>query len=94
MLFGTLATLIASILTYLAGKHIKNTPLKLICAVLAPTLLNAFIVPFAILAMTELYQMYFITALWIGVGEIAVLSVLGIPLFFSFKPIAEKLVKK
>ncbi|MBE5731982.1 MAG: QueT transporter family protein [Clostridiales bacterium] len=94
MVFGTLATLIASIVSYIGGRYIKNTPCKLLVGILSPTLFNALIVPFAILAMTDLSQMYFITALWIGVGELAVLTALGIPLYFSFKPIAEKLVKK
>ena len=94
MIFGTLATLIASIVSYLGGKYIKNTALKIIVGILSPTIFNAIIVPFAILAMTDLSQMYFITALWIGVGELTVLTTLGIPLYFSFRPIAKKLIEK
>ena len=94
MVFGTLATLIASIVSYLGGKYIKNTALKIIVGILSPTIFNAIIVPFAILAMTDLTQMYFITALWIGVGELTVLTTLGIPLCFSFRPIAKKLIEK
>lgn len=94
MLFGTLATLIASIVSYIAGRTFKKTFPSLLVGVLSPTLFNAFIVPFAILTLTEISQTYFITALWVGVGELAVLCALGVPLYFAFKPIAKKLMKK
>lgn len=94
MLFGTLATLIASIVSYIAGRTFKKTFPSLLVGVLSPTLFNAFIVPFAILTLTEISQTYFITALWVGVGELAVLCTLGVPLYFAFKPIAKKLMKK
>ncbi len=42
---GSLATLIASLLTYLAGRYVKNTPLKVILGGLFPVLCNAFLVP-------------------------------------------------
>ena len=95
MLFGTLATLIAAILSSIAGKYLKNTVLKLIVGVLSPTLFNAFIVPFAILTVTEIMESYFITALWVGIGELGVLALLGVPFYFAFKPIYEKtMIKK
>ena len=94
MLFGTFATLLASIVSFLAGKYIKTTWIKLVIGVLSPTVFNAFIVPFAILTMTEIAQSYFITALWVGVGELGVLLLLGIPFYFAFKPLYEKLTAK
>ena len=95
MIFGTSATLIAALTSYIAGKYIKNVPLKLVIGVLSPTLFNAFIVPFAILSVTEIAESYFITALWVGVGELGVLTILGIPFYFAFKPVYERyLIKK
>ncbi|MBO5222999.1 MAG: QueT transporter family protein [Clostridia bacterium] len=94
MVLGTLATLIAALVSYVAGKYIKNTFLRLIIGVLSPTLFNAFIIPFAILSITEIMQTYFITAMWIGIGELVVLVVLGIPLYFALYPISNKLLKK
>lgn len=91
MLFGTIATLLACIVSFIAGKHLKNTFLKLFIAVISPTIFNAFIVPFAILSVTEITQIYFVTALWVGLGELGVMTILGIPLYFALKPVAKKL---
>lgn len=94
MILGTLATLLAALLSYFAGATIKNTFFKLTVGVLSPTLFNSFIVPFAILSITEIGQIYLVTALWVGLGEIVVLVVLGIPLYLALYPISDKLLKK
>lgn len=45
VIFGSLITLLAGILTYFIGKIIKNKPLKYIVGGLFPVLLNAFLLP-------------------------------------------------
>ena len=94
MIFGTMATLFAAIVSYIAGKNIKNTALKLVVGVLSPTIFNALLVPIAILGISQITQAYFTYALWVGLGELGVLTILGIPFYFAFRPIYKKLISK
>lgn len=83
MLFGTLATLIAAILTYLT-RNIRYKELPLLSAVF-PVILNAFIVGAEIsvffLNNTAFFTGFIISALQVGLGEIVVCYGLGIPLY-------------
>ena len=45
IIFGSAVTLVASVLTYGAGKLLKNTSLKIIAGGIFPVLLNAFLLP-------------------------------------------------
>jgi len=45
VVLGSLITLVAGICTYLIGKFIKNTPLRIILGGLFPVALNAFLLP-------------------------------------------------
>ncbi len=45
IIFGSLITLLAGILTYFVGEIIKKTPLKIFVGGLFPVLLNAFLLP-------------------------------------------------
>ncbi len=45
VVFGSVITLVAGIITLICGKAIKNTAVKIILGGLAPVLLNAFILP-------------------------------------------------
>jgi len=45
IIFGSLITLVAGVFTYLIGKTIKNTALKIFTGGLFPVLLNAFLLP-------------------------------------------------
>lgn len=87
---GTSATFLSSVVTYFAGKKIKNIPLKLISGELPPILFNAFIVPFTFLAMTEMEELYFINVLSVGIGQLISISVLGTALFFALYGLKKK----
>ncbi len=45
IIFGSIATLIASLFTFLVGRKVKNRPLKIVLGGLPPVLVNAFILP-------------------------------------------------
>ena len=45
VVFGSLITLVAGIITYFVGKKIKSTPLKIFIGGLFPVTFNAFILP-------------------------------------------------
>ena len=80
--FGTAATLIGAVLTYLLRKH------KLV-ALLMPAISNGLIVGFELSlfwAESEFSAMLFITnAVTVAIGEIAVCYLLGLPLIKAFE---------
>lgn len=45
IIFGSIATLVASLFTFLVGRKVKNRPLKIVLGGLPPVLVNAFILP-------------------------------------------------
>lgn len=81
VLFGSLATLIAAILTRALRKfEFKGIPLL---AILPPVLLNAMIVGGELAVVCDLP--YWLCALEVGAGELGACAVLGIPLVFALK---------
>lgn len=84
MVFGTLASFIAAVLTFFAGRS-RKTALKLSLGLVPPVLVNALVVPFTFLAATELKEAYWISALQVGFGQLVVVCVLGIPLYFAVR---------
>ena len=71
VVFGSLFTLLAAILTYLLSKTRKP-----LLAPLPPVLINAFGVS---LYLHLFFKMpYLVTALWVGLGEIAACYILGL----------------
>ena len=86
IVFGTLATLLAAMLTrYLGGFVIKGFP---VFSFLPPVLLNAVIVgaEIALLADTGFsLPLFALSAAQVAAGEAAVLTVLGIPLYLVVK---------
>lgn len=86
MIFGSLATLLAAVLTRaLRNKKIKGFPLL---SFLPPVVVNALVVgaEIAVLAGDGFSaKLFFISALQVAAGESAVLTVLGIPLYKAVK---------
>lgn len=81
VLFGSAATLIAAILTrILRNIQFKGIPLL---SILPPVILNALIVGGEIAVVYELP--YWICALEVGAGELAVCIILGIPLVLAIR---------
>ena len=84
---GTLATLLATGSMYLL-RHVKLKGLPLL-ALLMPALFNALLVGWEL----ELYigGGFWLNALYVAIGEAAVLLTLGSALYFALKPHASQL---
>jgi uncharacterized membrane protein len=80
---GTSATLLSSVLTFFLGKAIKKDATKILAGILPTTIFNAVLIPFVIFSISELAEMYLITFVEVGAGELIVLCALGIPLYFA-----------
>lgn len=78
VVFGSLATLIGAVGTYLLRKH--N-----FLAVLPPILANAIIVPFVLLFVYSLEGTYWYFLLTVGIGEIISCGIFGAILLKSLK---------
>ena len=90
IIFGTLATLISAICTYFIGKKVKNNILKFILGGFFPVILNAIIVPFTFLALTELKELYLISAIQVFIGQVLSVYGLGSVVYFVFGKRIEK----
>lgn len=87
IVLGTTATLIGAVGTLLAGKFIKNVPLKLIVGILCPVISNTLLIPIIFLVSTDSPESYFAYMLSIGWPELLSVGVLGTPLYFAVKRI-------
>ncbi len=95
---GALATLFSAVATYLVGRLIKNTPLKIIVGGLFPVLFNAVLIPLIIVFLcgggedfSSLTIAYFTYAGSIALTECIWVYGLGTPLFFSVRKLRKKL---
>lgn len=94
---GGLATLIASLLTYGAGRLIKNDVLKIAVGGIFPVLVNAFIIPIIIVFLckdTGNYDAVTI-AYWVNFGSLCATEALwvyglGTPLYFAIRQLRKK----
>ncbi len=86
MIFGTLATLLACLCTYaLRRVTLKGIPWL---SVLSPVLFNAVIIGLEITALAPegfLWPAFWATAFSVGVGELAVCVILGVPLILVIR---------
>lgn len=87
---GSLATLLAGVLTYLCGRFIKNKVLKVALGGLFPVLCNGFIIPLVIILCGSEWGAYWALVLDIGGCEALWVYALGIPLYVVF----DKLIAK
>lgn len=90
LVFGTLGTLVSAAITCVIGKKIKNDYLKAFLGALPPIVINALIVPFTYLAVSELEEAYALAVLSVGAGQAIALFMLGIPLYTA----VNKLLKR
>ena len=89
---GSLATLLAALLTYFIGKHIKKEPLRFVLCGIPPILINALFIPFIIVflcgdttgyASTQIaYFSYMVSLL---LTQSVWVFALGAPLYSLFK---------
>ena len=87
IVFGTLATFLSAILTYACTKKIKNDWAKIAIGGIFPVLINAIIIPFTFLALTEQPIVYLVNSLQIFVGQFISVYFVGTPLYFICKKI-------
>lgn len=84
VVFGSLATLIAGLLTYYLRKiTIKGFPFL---SFIPPIIVNAIIVGIELrMFVPEVFSSFFLAAFIVGIGELVVVAVLGVPLYFLIK---------
>ncbi len=97
--FGSLATLIAAVLTYLIANHVKNKTLALFLMPLPAVACNAIAVPLILyygygmhsfLGASHALPVLGLYALSVGIGQTIVCYGGGIPLYKALKKINEK----
>ncbi len=83
MVFGTLASLLAAVATYLCGRLIKNKIAPFIGGIF-PVMINAIVLPLMWLLFTSEtgYWFNFATVL---AGQIVAVYILGLPIYFALK---------
>jgi uncharacterized membrane protein len=83
LVFGTLATLLASLCAFKTAKIIKNELARFFVCAIYPIIFNAVIIPFTFLLITELKELYFISMLQVAVGQATVILTLGLFLYLA-----------
>ena len=90
VIFGSLATLVSAILTYIVGKKIKNDKLKFIVGGFFPVIINAIVIPFTYLMIMELPSLYWLNFLTVFIGQFLAVYLFGTVLYLSIKRIKSK----
>ena len=94
VLLGSLITLVASVLTYIVGKLIKNKALKVFVGGLFPVLLNAIFLPIIWLAFTgELSYVYGLSVLFIFLGQAVSVYTVGTITYVTIDRLRDKKLK-
>jgi len=78
IVFGTLATLLATYTTYKACKKVHKLSKRIALAITFNVLFNALLVPISFAAYSSAIRFYFSGILTVGAGQLVVLSTLGI----------------
>lgn len=82
VIFGSLATLLAAVCTYLLGKYWKGSAAKWL-APLPAVLLNALIVGWVLCDVYQVGEPYLVCALFVGAGQAISCYGLGMPLLYA-----------
>jgi len=85
IIFGTLATLVASIMTYIIGRFIKNDAIKVILGGIPPILINALVIPLVILFSYGHHLAYSYLFFTIGFGQLLAVYGIGTLIYFPLK---------
>lgn len=78
--FGSSATLIASLLTFLIGRLLRRGNLRVILGAIPPVVVNALVVPLTFTVFADAPMAYPLQALFVFIGQLAVLAAGGVPL--------------
>lgn len=79
IIFGTLTTLISSVLVYLTPKIFGQNKYTLLIASIWPTIINALIIGCMLYKFVGLP--FVISAFEVGLGEFIVITIVGLPIF-------------
>lgn len=93
VIFGTLATLLGALGSWLFGKTAKKLPWTKYLVPVPPILANAFIVPWVLKTAYGLNDAYWYLVATVGIGEIISCGILGILLMTALMPIRNVLFK-
>ena len=94
VVFGSLITLVAGILTCLFGKVLKNTALKLVVGGAFPVLLNAFLLPVIwVYCYGALEYLYFMQATFLIIGQVISVYALGVPIYLQINKLKDKHIR-
>ncbi len=86
IIFGSLITLVSALLTYIIGRMVKNTPLRLVLGGIFPVVLNALGLPLIwIYCYGAIDYLYHIQAIILFVGQAISIYGLGTPLYISMR---------
>jgi uncharacterized membrane protein len=90
VVLGSLITLAAAGLTYLVGKQLKKTYLKVFVGGLFPVLLNAFLLPLIwLLCYGTGEYIYILQVLFLLVGQSLSVYAIGAPLYLAVRKIKD-----
>ena len=87
---GSLCSLAAAALTWLMGKFIRNTPVKLIAGGIFPVLINAFVIPLVLILGGSAYAGYWFMFASLALTQAVWVYGLGIPLYFGIGALRKK----
>jgi uncharacterized membrane protein len=90
---GSLATLVAAALTYVAGRLIKNKLVKVIVGGFFPIICNAFVIPAVMILAGTPDVVYWYSFATMILNEGVWIYVLGIPLYYAIISLQNKGVK-
>ncbi len=86
IILGSIITLLSAILTYISGKIIKNTCLKIFVGGLFPVILNAFLLPLVWIFVYGINEyVYMVQVAILLVGQSLSVYALGTPLYLALK---------
>jgi len=92
ILLGSLITLVASILTYMVGKMLKKSWLKVFVGGLFPVILNALILPIIwVVCYGAIEYVYYLQALFLLISQSLSVYLLGTPIFITLKKRMDKI---
>lgn len=80
--FGTLATAIAAVLTYIIGKFVKKRPAAILLGGIPPVAVNALVLP-SIWLLFSADAAYFVNLGAVATGQTVAVYALGVPLCFA-----------
>ena len=87
IVFGSLATLIGAVGTYLLRKYKFLAPLP-------PIISNMIIIPFVLIHVYGLTDAYWFLLITVGAGEIISCGILGMIILFALEPVKNVVFKK